>query len=223
MISRAATIDALSPEPLAGGQSPDGQATARGGLKFQYASGSRPLDGYTIKRGIGRGGFGEVYFAASDAGKEVALKHVERNLEVELRGVSQCLNLKHVNLIDLYDVRYDEQGLVSRLAAYWALTEKFVQHSYADGQSRIVFVSYEELCRRRGEVVSEMLQKLGLAPVAGHDSQVLDTDSSTTSDQRRGASVAERLGGWKQTLSTAEIASIESIAEHFGFEDRLTS
>ena len=82
----------------------------RGGLKFQYACGSRPLEGYTIKRGIGRGGFGEVYFAASDAGKELALKHVERNLEVELRGVSQCLNLKHVNLIDLYDVRYDEQG-----------------------------------------------------------------------------------------------------------------
>src|SRR5687767_5050392 len=81
-----------------------------GAMKFQYASGSRPLDGYTIKRGIGRGGFGEVYFAASDAGKELALKHVERNLEVELRGVSQCLNLKHPNLIDLYDIRYDEQG-----------------------------------------------------------------------------------------------------------------
>lgn len=40
-------------------------------MKFQYASGSRPLDGFTIKRGIGRGGFGEVYFALSDAGKEV--------------------------------------------------------------------------------------------------------------------------------------------------------
>ncbi|MDX1945398.1 MAG: protein kinase [Pirellulaceae bacterium] len=89
--------DAASPAP-------------RGGIKFQYASGSKPLEGYTIKRGIGRGGFGEVYFATSDAGKEVALKHVERNLEVELRGVSQCLNLKHANLIDLYDVRYDEQG-----------------------------------------------------------------------------------------------------------------
>jgi hypothetical protein len=79
-------------------------------MKFLYASGARPLDGYTIKRGIGRGGFGEVYFATSDAGKEVALKHVERNLDVELRGVTQCLNLKHINLIDLYDVRYDEQG-----------------------------------------------------------------------------------------------------------------
>ena len=81
-----------------------------GAMKFQYASGSRPLEGYTIKRGIGKGGFGEVYFAASDAGKEVALKHVERNLEIELRGVGQCLNLKHANLIDLHDIRYDEQG-----------------------------------------------------------------------------------------------------------------
>jgi len=85
-------------------------APRAGAMKFLYAHGSRPLDGYTIKRGIGRGGFGEVYFATSDAGKELALKHVERNLEVELRGVSQCLNLKHSNLIDLYDVRYDEQG-----------------------------------------------------------------------------------------------------------------
>jgi hypothetical protein len=86
-------------------------APARGGaMKFQYTSGSKPLDGYVIKRGIGRGGFGEVYFATSDAGKELALKHIERNLEVELRGVGQCLNLKHPNLIDLYDIRYDDQG-----------------------------------------------------------------------------------------------------------------
>ncbi len=79
-------------------------------MKFAYASGSRPLDGYTIKRGIGVGGFGEVYFATSDAGKEVALKHIQRNLDVELRGVGQCLNLKHPNLISLFDIRYDDQG-----------------------------------------------------------------------------------------------------------------
>lgn len=81
-----------------------------GGIKFTFASGVRPFDGYTLKRGIGRGGFGEVYFATTDAGKELALKHVERNLEVELRGASQCLNLKHPNLIDLYDIRYDDHG-----------------------------------------------------------------------------------------------------------------
>ena len=70
----------------------------RGPLKFAYASGSQPLDGYTIKRGIGVGGFGDVYYAHSDGGKEVALKRIQRNLDVEIRGVKQCLNLKHPNL-----------------------------------------------------------------------------------------------------------------------------
>ena len=79
-------------------------------MKFSHVSGSRPLDGFTIKRGIGIGGFGEVYFAVSDAGKEVALKRIQRNLDVELRGVSQCLNLKHVNLLGLIDIRYDDKG-----------------------------------------------------------------------------------------------------------------
>ncbi|QDU91181.1 Serine/threonine-protein kinase PrkC [Pirellulimonas nuda] len=90
-----------------------GRAEARGGgrapVKFLYASGAQPLPGYTIKRGVGRGGFGEVYFAVSDAGKEVALKLIRRNLDVELRGVRHCLNLKHPNLIALYDIRSDDQ------------------------------------------------------------------------------------------------------------------
>jgi hypothetical protein len=85
----------------------DGQGR-RGPMKFAYASGARPLDGYTIKRGIGAGGFGDVYYATSDAGKEVALKRIQRNLDVELRGVRQCLNLKHVNLLAIYDIRYDD-------------------------------------------------------------------------------------------------------------------
>src|SRR5262249_39092814 len=78
-------------------------------LKFVFASGTKPLPGYTIKRGVGRGGFGEVYYAVSDAGKEVALKLIRRNLDVELRGVTHCLNLKHPYLLSLYDVKQDEQ------------------------------------------------------------------------------------------------------------------
>lgn len=120
-------------------------------------------------------------------------------------------------------IHYDKQSTASRLAAYWALTETFVRHSYADAPSRVAFVSYEDLCRRRETVVLELLHALGLAPVAQHGSQVLDSDSSTTSKRRRGASVDERLAGWKQILSPAETASIEAIAAHFGFEDRLTS
>ncbi len=79
-------------------------------MKFVYASGSRPLEGYTIKRGIGVGGFGEVYFALSDAGKEVALKRIQRHMDIELRGVRHCINLKHPNLLDLYDIRTDQEG-----------------------------------------------------------------------------------------------------------------
>ncbi len=79
-----------------------------GNMKFAYATGARPLDGYTIKRGIGIGGFGEVYFALSDAGKEVALKRIQRNMDVEVRGVTHCLNLKHPNLVALFDIKYDD-------------------------------------------------------------------------------------------------------------------
>src|SRR5436309_13049569 len=86
-------------------------------MKFSYCSGQRPLDGYTLKRGIGRGGFGEVYFALSDGGKEVALKLVRGDHRVELRGVAQCLNLKHPNLVALYDLRTDSQ------ADHWVVME----------------------------------------------------------------------------------------------------
>jgi hypothetical protein len=79
-------------------------------MKFSYSSGQRPLEGYTLKRGVGRGGFGEVYFALSDGGKEVALKLLRGDHQVELRGVAQCLNLKHPNLVNLYDLRTDKRG-----------------------------------------------------------------------------------------------------------------
>jgi hypothetical protein len=79
-------------------------------MKFTYRCGQQPLPGYTIKRGIGWGGFGEVYFAVSDSGKEVALKWIRSNLDVELRGVQQCLNLKHPHLVHLYDLRTDAVG-----------------------------------------------------------------------------------------------------------------
>lgn len=87
-----------------------GYAAGRTPARFTYASGSTPLTGFTIKRGIGMGGFGEVYYAVSDAGKEVALKRIQRNLDVELRGVRQCLNLKHTNLLSVHDIRFDDEG-----------------------------------------------------------------------------------------------------------------
>ncbi len=92
-------------------------------MSFKYAPESRPLEGYTIKRAIQRGGFGEVYYAISDAGKEVALKLLQDNLDVELRGVAQCLNLKHANLMTIFDVRRSASG------EHWVVME------YMNGQT----------------------------------------------------------------------------------------
>ena len=99
------------------------ETSQRAAARFVYPGGSKPLDGYTIKRGVGHGGFGEIYYAVSDAGKEVALKLIRRNLDVELRGVRHCLNLTHPNLLDLYDIRQDDKG------------DTWVIMSYVAGQS----------------------------------------------------------------------------------------
>ncbi|WP_437206681.1 serine/threonine protein kinase [Planctomicrobium sp. SH664] len=79
-------------------------------MKFAFPPESRPLDGFTIKRAIYRGGFGEVYYGLSDSGREVALKLLQNNSDIELRGVQQCLNLSHPNLVTIFDVRQDESG-----------------------------------------------------------------------------------------------------------------
>jgi hypothetical protein len=119
------TLESVEPQAM---NLPMTQATANsavpaGPARFAFTSGARPLDGYTIKRGIGQGGFGEVYYAVSDAGKEVALKLIRRNLDIELRGVTQCLNLKHPNLVALFDVRQDGHE------------ETWVVMEYVSGQS----------------------------------------------------------------------------------------
>jgi len=92
-------------------------------MKFTHLPGATPVDGFTIRRGIHRGGFGEVYYAVSDAGKEVALKLLQHEQDVELRGVTQCLNLKHPNLVNLFDVKTDSHG------------ESWVVMEYVNGSS----------------------------------------------------------------------------------------
>src|SRR5260221_8016054 len=85
-------------EPLAG---------ARG---YRYKHGDRPLEGYTIQRAAGRGGFGGVYYAVSDSGREVALKIVQAYEQVELRGISHCINLKSPHLVSIFYVRNGGDG-----------------------------------------------------------------------------------------------------------------
>jgi TM2 domain-containing membrane protein YozV len=87
---------------------------------FRYSHGDRPLDGYTIERAVGRGGFGEVYYALSDSGREVALKVVQGYEQIELRGVSQCMNLKSPHLVTIFDVKHNDQGVPFVIMEYVA-------------------------------------------------------------------------------------------------------
>jgi serine/threonine protein kinase len=102
-------------------------------MKFIYATGAKPVPGYTIQRGIGRGGFGEVYLAVSQRGKEVALKLVQRHLDVELRGVGQCLNFKHPHLVAVYDivkVENDDYWIVMEYVAGDSLANVLARHPH---------------------------------------------------------------------------------------------
>lgn len=78
---------------------------------FRYQHGEKPLEGFTIQHGLGRGGFGEVYYAISDSGREVALKAVQNYEDIELRGIKHCMNLKHAQLVSIFDIKHSEDGL----------------------------------------------------------------------------------------------------------------
>ncbi|MGC8640024.1 MAG: serine/threonine-protein kinase [Isosphaeraceae bacterium] len=97
-------------EPTGNSEMPNPQPAPQTQGRYTFSSGACPLEGYTIKRAIGRGGFGEVYYATSDSGKEVALKLILRNLEVERRGVMQCMNLKCPNLLTIFDLKTNDAG-----------------------------------------------------------------------------------------------------------------
>lgn len=77
---------------------------------YQYQYGDQPLAGYTIQRAAGCGGFGEVYYAISDSGRQVALKTVQNYEHIELRGIKQCMNLKSPHLVSVFDVKYNDKG-----------------------------------------------------------------------------------------------------------------
>ena len=92
-------------------------------MPYTFKHGDRPLEGLTVQRAVGRGGFGEVYYALADSGKQVALKYLRENPEIELRGIAHVMNLKSPHLITIYDVRRTAAG------------EPFVVMEYVSGPS----------------------------------------------------------------------------------------
>ena len=155
-------MDLRTPQPEESVEPPQ-EPSRPAPVKYLYPTGSTPLEGYTLKRGVGRGGFGEVYFATSDAGKEVALKLIRRNLDVELRGVKHCLNLKHTNLISIYDIRTDSVG------------DQWVVMEYVSGES------LEQVIERHPngmpkELVLKWMRGVGAGVAYLHDHGIVHRD-----------------------------------------------
>ncbi|MCB9854414.1 MAG: protein kinase [Phycisphaerales bacterium] len=118
-------------------------------MVFTFQQGDRPLPGYTIERGVGRGGFGEVYFATSDGGKEVALKFLRDNAAIELRGVAQCLNLKSPHLVAIHDIKQSEAGDSFVIMEYVngpSLRDMMSEHPEGLGSDKAVYF-LREICK----------------------------------------------------------------------------
>ncbi len=118
------------------------------------------------------------------------------------------------------EIRTYDHDKIARMAAYWAITEKFLLEAFANQTRRAVFVSYEELCRRP-EILLHTLARQNVPIGATENLPDVNGDSFSTSAQRRGVSVEERISGWKKVLSRAEIATIENVIRHFGLDSRL--
>ncbi len=120
-------------------------------------------------------------------------------------------------------LEYDRQGRSARIAAYWALTERYLRDCGWEEGASVCFVSFEELCLRPETALASIRRDLGKDGLASLPLDVLSRDSDTTSEQRRNLSPEERVAGWKKILSRSESQMIEEIATRFGFEDRLVS
>jgi hypothetical protein len=179
-------------------------------MRFTYTSGSRPLEGFTLKRGVGRGGFGEVYFAVSDGGKEVALKLLRGDTDVELRGVELCLNLKHANLVHLYDLRSDGQG------------DRWVVMEYVAGESLGTTIGHHPDGLPR-DLVRELF--LGLARAVGylHDHGVVHRDLKPANVFLENGIVkvgdyglSKNLSGSRRTANTQSVGTVHYMAPEIG-------
>lgn len=116
----------------------------------------------------------------------------------------------------------DALSVPERIAAYWSLTECYVEHCRANLGTRIIMVGYEECFRDSATCMSAILDDLHRKPVHV-DEAVINRDSRTTIAERRGTSFDARVYSWKKDLSPHEIDAITAVVERFGLQDRLIS
>lgn len=118
-------------------------------------------------------------------------------------------------------IKYDKDGGILRVAAYWALTERFVRQCCIDHRPKIIFVSYENLQENLEDSLREILEQAGIKPIY---QKKLDSEAPgpTTWGERRKMTGKSKINSWKKELMSNEIKAVESIALHFSLENCLT-
>ena len=112
-------------------------------MAYTFKHGDRPLEGITVQRAVGRGGFGEVYYAVTDSGKQIALKYLRENPEIELRGIAHVINLKSPYLITIYDVKRnpaDEPFVVMEYVSGPSLREMLIAEPEGMSPQKVAFI-----------------------------------------------------------------------------------
>ncbi|MEQ8383464.1 MAG: sulfotransferase [Coleofasciculus sp. A1-SPW-01] len=121
----------------------------------------------------------------------------------------------------------DQQNLISRLAAYWALTEKYVLDSFSNQQkqNRFYIVNYDDMLLEGSDYLRRVLDEMKIE-FNNLDLEKNWSKTSPTSVKKKSIGYGKRQGtdrlySWKSDLNQSEQDEIRDIMKRFGLEYRL--
>jgi hypothetical protein len=99
-------------------------------------------------------------------------------------------------------VRKSNTTLTTRIAAYWAISEAYVQRSLKSIPASVI-IRYESVIDNPIKIVDTLSQRLELGPATSFDSSVVSPTSVRATNGN-----AYRLASWRDRLNAAEIKRI---------------
>lgn len=113
--------------------------------------------------------------------------------------------------------KYDSRGAVSRIASYWAITERHAYHSLLE-QSWAFNLEYETLVHQPQGQLDEIHKFLGLKRIGAPR---FELNAKLTNKARRELSGKQRSNDWKTRLSKSDIRQVCEAVEEFFPEYRI--
>lgn len=117
--------------------------------------------------------------------------------------------------------RFEKSDPVTRIVAYWALTERFLAESFSKATERFAIIRYEDLLFGGLNILLQAMKEIGCRLQVDSSEVNFAKNSTTTYDDRAYASVSERAFSWQKELTSQEQRTVEKIACKFQFENRL--